>query len=148
MTCTLRKCHEKNVLFSMQLPPDGGLCDGKRAGSGPAAVFFTAAQHFSRRHVPSGHFVQEDDMTTRLAFLSLALVGIAGLAHAQSMGSSTAYPYPSTQQAMGAGSCGHSASITDEYGFKYDSMGNRLNGQGCVIAPPVTPPGARAIQNR
>lgn len=94
-------------------------------------------------------------MTTRLAFLSLALVGIAGLAHAQSMGtSSTTYPtqqpqsYQSTQQAMGMGSCGHQASITDEYGFKYDSMGNRLNAQGCVIAPPVTPPGGRAIQSR
>ena len=93
-------------------------------------------------------------MTTRLAFLSLALVGIAGLAHAQSMGSSSAQPMPPTsaypmheQQAMGEGGCGHQSAITDEYGFKYDSRGNRLNAQGCVIAPPVTPPGARAIQN-
>jgi hypothetical protein len=89
-------------------------------------------------------------MTTRLAFLSLALVGIAGVAHAQSMGSaSTAYPTRvDQQQAMGMGGCGHSSAITDEYGFRYDSQGNRLNGQGCVIAPPVTPPGVPAIQSR
>jgi hypothetical protein len=91
--------------------------------------------------------VQEDDMTTRLAFLTLALIGAAGLAHAQSMGSS-AYPAQNdTQQAMGAGGCGHQSAITDEYGFKYDARGDRLNAQGCVIAPPVTPLGARAIQN-
>jgi len=40
------------------------------------------------------------------------------------------------------GGCGHTATIKDEYGNRYDSEGNRLNGQGCVIAPPVTPPGS------
>ncbi len=93
-------------------------------------------------------------MTTRLAFLTLALLGVAGVAHAQSsmgapmapMATSThAGAYP--QQAMGTGSCGHQSAITDEYGFRYDSQGDRLNAQGCVIAPPVTPPGARAVQN-
>jgi hypothetical protein len=29
----------------------------------------------------------------------------------------------------------HSVAITDEYGFKYDGCGNRLNGKGQVISP-------------
>jgi hypothetical protein len=86
------------------------------------------------------------------ALLTFALLIAAGAAQAQSPG----YPMggssggPTTNQAQyggGMGGCGHTAQITDEYGFRYDSEGNRLNGQGCVIAPPVTPPGARAIQN-
>ncbi|SJZ49699.1 hypothetical protein SAMN02745126_01347 [Enhydrobacter aerosaccus] len=94
----------------------------------------------------------------RLLLCTAALIGMAGVAQAQtmgtsmgasSMGSSVGPNYQ--QQAYGSdtmerGPCGHSVAITDEYGFKYDSMGDRLNGQGCVIAPPVTPPGARAIQ--
>jgi hypothetical protein len=131
--------------------------------AGQLPAFWTAKRQdraegrlFSRRGNISAvatlplEFVQEEDMTTRLALLSLALVGIAGLAHAQSMG--TAYPTQSgqyeSQQAMGVGGCGHQSAITDEYGFRYDGQGNRLNARGCVIAPPVTLPGARAIQNR
>ncbi len=89
-------------------------------------------------------------MKMRLAFLTLALLGVGGLAQAQTtMGSSPTYPAQrDTQQAMGAGSCGHQSSITDEYGFHYDSRGDRLNAKGCVIAPPVTPPGGRAIDSR
>jgi hypothetical protein len=90
-------------------------------------------------------------MTTRLAFLTLALLGVAGLAQAQTTGSGVAYPNAPTedriQQAMGEGLCGHRVAMTDEYGFRYDGRGDRLNARGCVIAPPVTPPGARAIQN-
>ena len=86
-------------------------------------------------------------MTTRLAFLTLALLGVAGLAQAQTMGTSSGYSLQrDTQQAMGEGPCGHHSAFTDEYGFRYDSRGDRLNARGCLIAPPVTPPGARAIQ--
>ena len=95
------------------------------------------------------------------AILAAALLTMAGAAQAQNYGYPTnngqtsGYPgnnqtyQPMQNQAQMSnemGGCGHSASITDEYGFRYDNMGNRLNARGCVIAPPVTPPGARAIQ--
>jgi hypothetical protein len=71
---------------------------------------------------------------------------MAGAAQAQS-GYQTGAPMPNQAQYSGPmGGCGHTATIKDEYGFRYDSEGNRLNGQGCVIAPPVTPPGAAALQ--
>lgn len=86
----------------------------------------------------------------QLALFTAALIGVAGIAHAQPTGTSTTAPYqPAPYEQAQSGSsmgCGHQVAITDEYGFKYDSMGNRLNGRGCVIPPPHTPPGGRAIQ--
>jgi len=75
------------------------------------------------------------------------LIVTAGAAQAQS-GYSNApapnAPMPNQAQSGGPmGGCGHSATIKDEYGFRYDNEGNRLNGQGCVIAPPVSPPGTK-----
>ena len=86
------------------------------------------------------------------AILAAALLTMAGAAQAQNYGSSTNnQPYqPMPNQAQMSdemGSCGHTATIKDEYGFRYDSQGNRLNARGCVIAPPMTPPGGHAIQN-
>jgi hypothetical protein len=82
----------------------------------------------------------------RPAFLTAALIVTAGAAQAQPSASPNA-PMPNQAQYGGPmGGCGHTATIKDEYGFRYDSAGNRLNGHGCVIAPPVTPPGARALQ--
>jgi hypothetical protein len=80
------------------------------------------------------------------AILAAALLAAAGAAQAQNYGNP---PYQQNQAQMSSdmGRCGHTVSITDEYGFRYDNMGNRLNARGCVIAPPVTPEGARAIQN-
>jgi hypothetical protein len=80
------------------------------------------------------------------AILAAALLAMAGAAQAQNYGNQ---PYQQNQAQMSSdmGGCGHTVSITDEYGFRYDNMGNRLNARGCVIAPPVTPEGARAIQN-
>ena len=40
----------------------------------------------------------------------------------------------------------HEATIKDEYGFRYDSRGDRLDASGHVIAPPVTPPGTPALR--
>jgi|EndMetStandDraft_6_1072998.scaffolds.fasta_scaffold177669_1 hypothetical protein len=37
--------------------------------------------------------------------------------------------------------------ITDEYGFRCNARGNRLNTAGHVIAPPRTLPGATVTQN-
>ena len=82
----------------------------------------------------------------RLAFLTAALIVTAGATQAQSYPNAPAPNAPMPNQAQYGGSmggCGHTATIKDEYGFRYDSEGNRLNGQGCVIAPPVTPPGAK-----
>ncbi|MBS0219306.1 MAG: hypothetical protein JSR91_01060 [Proteobacteria bacterium] len=81
----------------------------------------------------------------RLALLFTALIGMAGVAHAQSQTMHPSMPRATHQTAMARASCGHETAIKDEYGFRYDSMGDRLNTQGCVIAPPHTPPGGRAI---
>lgn len=86
-------------------------------------------------------------MLTRLSLLTLAMTGIASVAYAQSMASPAEPAQPQMSQAMPSGSGRHSVAITDEYGFHYDSMGNRLNAAGHVIAPPHTPSGARIIQN-
>lgn len=86
----------------------------------------------------------------RLALLAAAFVGITGVAYAQSPATSTSTPHASypeqAQQYQSDRGCGHQVAITDEYGFKYDGMGDRLNAQGCVIRPPHTPPGGRAIK--
>jgi hypothetical protein len=80
-----------------------------------------------------------------MAFLAVALITFTGAVQAQN----SQMPMPNSQmpnqaQMGGAtGACGHTATITDEYHFRYDAEGNRLDGRGCVIAPPVTPPGAK-----
>jgi hypothetical protein len=94
----------------------------------------------------------EDAMMKRMAILTIALIGVAGMAHAQSM-STTPAPMP-------AGIAGHShemqamartcseprkAAMKDEYGFRYDSRGDRLNALGCVIAPPHMIRGAKVL---
>ena len=76
-------------------------------------------------------------MLIRLSLLTLAMIGVAGVANAQSMISSR----PPSERGL------HKVAIIDEYGFHYDSMGNRLNSAGYVIAEPHTPPGAAVIQN-
>ncbi len=94
-------------------------------------------------------------MITRLSFLTLAMVGIAGIAHAQST-SAPAYSSPGSAtmqsngneryQAMMGDESPNAVALTDEYGFKYNSRGDRLDARGHIIAPPVTPPGARALK--
>ncbi|SJZ40162.1 hypothetical protein SAMN02745126_00888 [Enhydrobacter aerosaccus] len=42
---------------------------------------------------------------------------------------------PMDSQASCGGPGRHQVAITDEYGFKYDSCGNRLNAQGHSMAP-------------
>ena len=87
-------------------------------------------------------------MFTRvIAVSTLVLAGLAGVANAQ-----TNAPMVANQQdvpAMHEHYRGerHQVAITDEYGFKYDAQGNRLDANGYVIPPPQTQPGARVIQN-
>lgn len=71
---------------------------------------------------------------TRIAVLALALLGVANIAHAQTVATDMACQR-------------HQAAMTDEYGFKYDAQGNRLDAKGCVIPAPRTAPGAHVIQN-
>jgi hypothetical protein len=97
----------------------------------------------------------------RHSLLALALIGVAGVAYAQTMNqnviSSPPQPspgdyqrqapglQPADQQAQmapsyGAGGCGYQEAMKDEYGFRYDAQGNRLNRQGCVISPQTKTP--------
>ena len=81
--------------------------------------------------------------------LTLALIGAAGMATAQTQQTTPSPDYqqmpsmqPSQQAQMvpSSGACGHQEAMKDEYGFRYDAQGNRLNGQGCVIPAPVSKP--------
>ena len=85
----------------------------------------------------------------RLSLLSLALIGVAGVASAQ-MIASPPQPSPGDYQREAPGlqpaqpqqaemnwqsnRCGHSVAMRDEYGFRYDARGHRLNARGCVIS--------------
>jgi hypothetical protein len=91
----------------------------------------------------------------RLSLLSLTLIGVAGVASAQVI-ASPPQPSPGDYQRQAPGlqpappqqaemnwpsnRCGHREAMRDEYGFRYDARGNRLNAQGCVISPHNTTP--------
>jgi len=86
----------------------------------------------------------------RLSLLSLALIGVAGVASAQ-MISSPPQPSPGDYQREAPGlqpaqpqqaemnwqsnRCGHREAMRDKYGFRYDGRGHRINAQGCVMSP-------------
>jgi len=106
----------------------------------------------------------------RYTLLALALVGAAGAAHAQvyqrydmardpygkpfvgsppqvSPGDYTREApglQPMDQQATAMspwrGTVQHEEAFRDEYGFRYDSRGNRIDGQGYRISPKTTTP--------
>ena len=101
----------------------------------------------------------------RHSLLALAVIGVAGVASAQTnvapmpghvIIASPPQPSPGdyTRQAPGLqppdqqaemtsswrGRCGHQETMRDEYGFRYDSRGHRLNAQGCVISPHTITP--------
>jgi len=40
----------------------------------------------------------------------------------------------------------HAVAFKDEYGFRYDAQGDRLDARGYVVAPLVTLPGAAALR--
>ena len=93
----------------------------------------------------------------RLSLLTLAVIGIAGMANAQNV-IVTSPPQPSpgdyTREAPGLqppdqqaemsspwrGRCGHQEAMRDEYGFRYDGRGHRIDAQGCVISPHTITP--------
>jgi hypothetical protein len=117
----------------------------------------SAGAHFS---------LLEDSMMTRLAVLAIALMGVAGVAQAQSGPPRdpngrpyvTSSPQPSPgdytrerpglqppdQQAQtvspGHGSVQHDTTFKDEYGFRYDARGDRIDARGRTISPHTTTP--------
>ncbi len=85
----------------------------------------------------------------RFAVFAAVLIGMAGVAHAQSMSTptdTTSHHHWKRTSATMMQACNNKVAITDEYGFRYDSQGDRLNARGCVIPPPHTRPGAKPIQ--
>ena len=96
----------------------------------------------------------------RQSLLTFALIGISGVANAQMMNerviASPPQPSPGDYQREAPGlqpadqqadlgpaystRCGHQVAMRDEYGFRYDGKGHRLNAQGCVISPHNTTP--------
>jgi hypothetical protein len=51
---------------------------------------------------------------------------------------------PAPSQAMAP--TGPDGTFKDEYGFRYNSRGDRVDARGRILPPPVTPPGARALK--
>ena len=94
----------------------------------------------------------------RYSLIALALIGIAGAASAQPAQhviiSSPPQPSPGDYQREAPGlqpmdeqaqavspyrgTVRHREAFRDEYGFRYDAQGNRLNAEGYVISPHTT----------
>ncbi len=87
-------------------------------------------------------------MNRKSIVLSLALVGVAGVANAQSYepGTDQAGPHREMMREEHRLNDRHPVASKDEYGFRYDAQGNRLDAGGHVMAPPVTPPGTPALR--
>lgn len=87
-------------------------------------------------------------VSSKLVVLSAALVGLAGIAQAQT--------YEPTYDRSGSHremmreehrmNDRHPVAFKDEYGFRYDAQGDRLDASGRVMAPPMTPPGTPALR--
>jgi hypothetical protein len=86
-------------------------------------------------------------MFTRLSLLALAMISVASVANAETIYQPPVQEPPIVDTDMAPAHGLHQVAITDEYGFRYDRWGNRLNAVGHVIAPPRTPAGALVIQN-
>jgi hypothetical protein len=86
-------------------------------------------------------------MFTRLTLLALTMISVAGLANAKTIYQPPVQEPPIVDADMPPTHGLHQVAITDEYGFRYDRWGNRLNAAGYVIAPPHTPADALVIQN-
>ena len=85
-------------------------------------------------------------MLARLSVLTLAAIAMAGVANAATITRPPVDMPPIVDNGMPP-SGRHKVAFTDEYGFRYDKWGNRLDARGHVIAPPHSRPGATVIQN-
>ena len=86
-------------------------------------------------------------MFARLSLLTLAVISVAGVANARTIWEPPVQEPPIVDTDSSPAHGPHKVAITDEYGFRYDTWGNRLNSAGHVVAPPHTPSGATVIQN-
>jgi hypothetical protein len=91
-------------------------------------------------------------MNKRLIAISVAAVaGLAGVA-AQTASAQTYDPYMTRGERRAEMreehrmNERHPVAFKDEYGFRYDAQGDRLDANGYVMAPPVTPPGTPALR--
>jgi hypothetical protein len=97
----------------------------------------------------SGDFTQQEDvMNKRLMIVTLAaFAGIASVANAQiydpGMTRGERREEMREERRMNTS---HPAVFKDEYGFRYDAQGDRLDASGHVVPPPVTPPGTPALR--
>lgn len=87
-------------------------------------------------------------MNKRLVVLTLAaLAGAASVANAQTydpgMTRSERHEVMREERRLNDR---HPVAFKDEYGFRYDSQGDRLDANGYVMPPPVTPPGTPALR--
>jgi hypothetical protein len=87
-------------------------------------------------------------MTKRLMVLTLAaLAGIAGVANAQTYDPGiTRGERREEMREERRMDNSHPVAFKDEYGFRYDAQGDRLDATGHVMAPPMTPPGTPALR--
>jgi hypothetical protein len=87
-------------------------------------------------------------MNKRLMALTLtALAGIAGVANAQTYDPGiTRGERREERREERRMDSSHPTAFKDEYGFRYDAQGDRLDASGHVTAPPVTPPGTPALR--
>jgi len=94
--------------------------------------------------------MQEDAMKVnkKLIVLSFALASVAGVAQAQSydQGYDRSGPRHETMREEHRLNDRHPVAFKDEYGFRYDAQGDRLDASGHVMPPPVTPPGTPALR--
>ena len=87
-------------------------------------------------------------MSKKFVFLALtAFVSTVGVAQAQSYDSyTTRGERREVMREERRMETPHAVAFTDEYGFRYDAQGDRLDARGYVMAPPVTPPGVAALR--
>ena len=87
-------------------------------------------------------------MNKRLMVLTLAAVaGVAGVANAQTYDPSmTRGERRAEMREERRMENSHPTAFKDEYGFRYDAQGDRLDASGHVMPPPVTPPGTPALR--
>lgn len=87
-------------------------------------------------------------MNKRMMALTLTtLAGIAGVANAQTYDPSiTRGERREEMREERRMENSHPAAMKDEYGFRYDAQGDRLDASGHVTSPPVTPPGTPALR--
>lgn len=92
-------------------------------------------------------------VNSKSVVLAVALAGLAGVAQAQSYdpgyngpGYDRSGPRHEMMREEHRMNERHPVAFKDEYGFRYDAQGDRLDASGRVMPPPMTPPGTPALR--